>query len=171
MRVLMTNRLILRPWTAEDLEDFHAYARDSRVGPAAGWKPCADRDESGVMLEGLIRHETAWAIVMKDCGRAVGHVKLNPDTNRGKLRAMYISYALTPECWGSGYMAEAAQAVIGYAFEMLDAEMISAFHYPENLRSRRVLEKCGFECEGIAGMARRHDGSMSDAVCWSLMKR
>ena len=170
MRNIETDRLVLRPWTKEDLDDFHAYARDKRVGPAAGWSPCADMIESRGMLEGLIENERAWAITLRENRRAIGHVKLSPDTNRGRFRAMYISYALSPDCWGNGYMAEAARAVIDYAFEHLEIEMISAFHYPENLRSRRVLEKCGFECEGIAGMARRTDGSLSDMVCWSLMK-
>jgi RimJ/RimL family protein N-acetyltransferase len=35
--ILTTERLILRPWEETDAEDLYEYAKDERIGPAAGW--------------------------------------------------------------------------------------------------------------------------------------
>ena len=55
-----------------------------------------------------------------------------------------IGFHLRPEYWGKGYAAEAANAVIRYAFSDLHAEKLFAGHNPENTASRHVLEKLGF---------------------------
>ena len=41
-------------------------------------------------------------------------------------------------------MTEALRAVTEYGFERMSLDLISATCYPDNARSRRVLEKCGF---------------------------
>ena len=48
--VLKTERLTLRPWREEDLEDFYAYARMDGVGQMAGWKPHGSIGESRQIL-------------------------------------------------------------------------------------------------------------------------
>ena len=44
--VLKTNRLILRPWTIEDLDDFYEYAKVDGVGQMAGWYPHKNKEET-----------------------------------------------------------------------------------------------------------------------------
>ena len=46
MKQFETQRLILRPWRIEDLEDFNHYCQDPEVGPNAGWKPHESLEES-----------------------------------------------------------------------------------------------------------------------------
>ena len=41
MVILETERLILRPFKENDLDDFYEYAKNPKVGPNAGWKPHA----------------------------------------------------------------------------------------------------------------------------------
>ena len=55
-----------------------------------------------------------------------------------------IGFHLRPEFWGRGYAAEAAAAVIRYAFKELKAEKLFAGHNPSNAASRKVLGKLGF---------------------------
>lgn len=95
-----------------------------------------------------------------------------PDENRGKYVARYLSYALSADYWGHGYMTEAVRAVIRYAFEELDGiDMLSVFHFPDNVRTKRVIEKCGFEYEVTLEKAyARYDGKVLDNVCYCLMK-
>lgn len=51
---------------------------------------------------------------------------------------------LRNEFWGKGYAKEAADAVIDYAFSVLKAKKLFAGHNPNNIASRKVLNKLGF---------------------------
>ena len=42
--VLKTERLVLRPWEKEDLDDFYEYAKVDGVGQMAGWLPHENRE-------------------------------------------------------------------------------------------------------------------------------
>lgn len=59
-----------------------------------------------------------------------------------------IGFHLRPAFWGQGYAAEAAAAVIDYAFTTLQAEGLFAGHNPNNAASKRVLQKLGFRYIG-----------------------
>lgn len=69
-------------------------------------------------------------------------------------------------------MTEAVKAVIQYAFEELEGiDMLTVFHSPDNMRTKRVIEKCGFTYEITLEKAYTgYDGQVSDSVCYSLMK-
>lgn len=169
MPTLTTSRLLLRPWQEEDINDLFAYSQSPLVGPMAGWKRHETREEAAAALQSYIMQEHHFAIVLRADNRVIGAVKLNPDHNRGKFYAKSLSYVLSPMYWGQGYMTEAVQAVIRYAFNTLGVELLSAFHKTENPRSGKVLARCGFTCEGIFYQARReYDGSVSDLVIYSL---
>ena len=45
-------------------------------------------------------------------------------------------------------MTEAAQGALRFAFDQMNLELVSVYHFPFNNRSRRVIEKCGFHYEG-----------------------
>ena len=70
--ILHTQRLTLRPWRQEDLEDFHAYARVDGVGQMAGWKPHETIEESQQILDRFIRNRKTFAIEYR--GRVVGSI-------------------------------------------------------------------------------------------------
>ncbi len=174
MKTIETQRLLLRPWREEDLEDLYAYARDPQVGPSAGWKPHESREESRKILQGWIHAgeggSLTWAIVPKETGRAAGSIALDLDGRRPDIpRCRELGYALGREQWGKGYMTEAAQAVLRHGFEELGLSFVTANHYPHNQRSRRVIEKCGFRREGVLRQAARiFDGTVLDLCCYSL---
>ena len=109
-----TERMILRPFDAADPDEFREYEI---------------------------------AVVLKETAAVVGSVGLEdvlnitmPDDEQGRE----IGYVLSQEYWGRGLMTEAAKAVIDYCFQTLDWDYIVAAHFETNLRSRRVIEKCGF---------------------------
>ena len=171
MKTLETERLILRTWEPEDVNDLYEYAKDPRVGPIAGWASHKSIDESMLILKSCIENDNSWAIELKDCKKVIGMVKIHPDENRGKYYAKLINYALSPAYWGNGYMTEALKRVVDYAFDELKVDLLSVFHYPQNVRSKRVIEKCGFEYEGIIEKGcMRYDGQLFDAVCYSILK-
>lgn len=174
MKAIETERLFLRPWRQEDLEDLYQYAKHPEVGPHAGWKPHENLEESQKILEGWLHEDDAqsctWAIVPKDTGRASGSISLEDDGRRPKVpNCRSLGYALAREEWGKGYMTEAARAVLGYGFTELHLSLISIYHFAYNQRSRRVIEKCGFQYEGTLRQGSfLYDGRMEDLCCYSM---
>lgn len=55
-----------------------------------------------------------------------------------------IGFHLRPMFWRQGYAIEAANAVINYAFSVINADKLFAGHNPNNIASQKVLNKLGF---------------------------
>ena len=68
----------------------------------------------------------------------------------GCFRACYLGYEIGQQHQGKGLMAEALQAVLRYAFEELKLHRIMANYMPHNVRSAQLLQRMGFEVEGLA---------------------
>ncbi len=150
---LETDRLILRPWTWDDLDDFYAYASVDGVGQMAGWNPHRSRDESRQILEKFMEHGDVLAIEHREDRRVIGSLgmhkprfeSLPPEQNPyPHLQICEIGYVLAKPYWGRGLMPEAVRRVQTYLFEELSADLIFVSHYDFNTQSRRVIEKCGF---------------------------
>ncbi len=58
---------------------------------------------------------------------------------------MEIGYAIARDAWGKGFATEAARVFLRYAFEQLKPDKIVAVAEPENMSSRRVMEKLGMK--------------------------
>jgi len=171
MKTLTTQRLILREFREEDLDDFYGYAKNPNVGPNAGWKPHESKEESLQMLRSFIHQKEAWAIIDKNANKVIGSIGLHNDVRRNNYRVKMLGYVLDEAYWGKGLMTEAAKRVIKYAFEDLNLDLISVYHYPFNIGSKRVIQKCGFHYEGTLRLADTiYDGSVYDIVCYSLTK-
>jgi RimJ/RimL family protein N-acetyltransferase len=61
-------------------------------------------------------------------------------------------FAIVPEENGKGYATEAAQELISYAKRVLDVNAVFGFFAKGNSRSRRVIEKLGFDYRGIKAL-------------------
>jgi [ribosomal protein S5]-alanine N-acetyltransferase len=171
MKTLETERMILRPWKIEDLNDFYEYARNPNVGPNAGWEPHKDKEVSLKILQSFIEKDEVRAIVNKENGKVIGSIGVHMDKKREGTRAKMIGYVLSETYWGKGLMPEAVKAVITYLFEEENINVISIYHYPFNTRSKKVIEKCGFNYEGTLRSASViYDGSIYDDVCYSITK-
>lgn len=170
MKRLETPRLILRDWTEDDAEDLYRYAKDPEAGPAAGWKPHENMEESRKIAEMFIREGDVWALEEKASGRVIGSLGLHKDDKRpGVPGVKMVGYVLAKEFWGQGRMTEAVKEAMRYAFEEEGLRMLTVYHFPWNDRSRRVIEKCGFRKEGtLRESFVRFDGTLMDEVCYSL---
>lgn len=170
MKRLETPQLILRDWAEEDAKDLYRYAADPEVGPAAGWKPHENVEESRKIAEMFIREGDVWALEEKASGRVIGSLGLHKDKKRpGVPGVKMVGYVLAKEFWGQGRMTEAVKEAMRYAFEEEGLRMLTVYHFPWNDRSRRVIEKCGFRKEGtLRESFVRFDGTLMDEVCYSL---
>lgn len=169
--VMETERLYIRRFVEKDLHDFYAYASDPMVGPSAGWKPHESLEESEEILNGFIKSADIFAMEHKKEGKIIGSLGLHEDRKRDFKGARMIGYAMGKDYWGQGLMTEAVNALLKYAFDQLNMDIISAYHYPFNLRSKRVLLKAGFSLEGTLRMASTlYDGQVVDDVCYALTR-
>lgn len=146
--ILHTERLTLRPWKETDLEDFYAYASVDGVGQMAGWSPHKNREESMRILARFIRHKKTFALEYD--GKVIGSLGIEkydeekfPEFSEKRCRE--IGYVLSKDYWGQGLMPEAVKEVIRYLFEETELDVIFCGHFLQNVQSKRVQEKCGFE--------------------------
>ena len=174
MKTIETQRLLLRPWREEDLEDLYAYARDPQVGPGAGWKPHESIRESQQILKTVLMVPEVWALELRETGRPIGSIGLHRDRKRNLPASVVreIGYWLGRPYWGRGFMPEAVRAVLDYAFAKLQLELVSCSHFPDNDASRRVIEKLGFRYEGLLRHGFRiYDGSVLDMMVYSMTRQ
>lgn len=144
---LETERLILRPWKDADAEDLFTYARDPRVGPAAGWPPHCSVEDSLEVIQAVLRPLGALAVELKETGQVIGSIGLTPGekSNIGLPdNEAELGYWIGVPYWGMGLIPEAAKALIRRGFEEMGLETIWCGSFENNARSRRVQEKCGF---------------------------
>lgn len=144
--ILETPRLMLRPFFDTDAEDVYAYAKDPRVGPVAGWPPHTSVENSLEIIRTVFAAPNVFAVVDKESGRVIGSAGF-VGQHRPELPGPdeELGYALSSQFWGRGLMTEAARELLRFGFEELGLRTIWCNHYDGNGRSRRVIEKCGFQ--------------------------
>jgi RimJ/RimL family protein N-acetyltransferase len=170
MSELHTARLLLRMIDINDVDDIFEYARTPHVGPNAGWKPHENKEETLEIMNLLfIGKDTIWGIVLKDTGKLIGSIGLIQDRKRENERVKMLGYAIGEKYWGRKIMTEAVNEVIRYGFEDLHLDLISAYCYPFNTRSKSVLAKCRFSYEGTLKKAEQiYNGNIYDNECYAL---
>lgn len=147
--VLETERLVLRPWKQSDLKDFFEYALVQGVGEMAGWNHHKSIEESREILDVFINEHKTFALELKNNGRVIGSLgieKINSlDDPYENMYGKEIGYVLSKDYWGRGLMTEAVKKVIDFCFDDLSLDYLWISHWVDNDKSRRVIEKCGFE--------------------------
>lgn len=149
MTILETNRLILRPWRLDDALQLYQYAKDSRVGPAAGWPAHHSVQESKSVIENVLMTTGTFAMAFKETpNMIIGNVGLKfthsidyPTFMTDK--SAEIGYWIGVPFWGQGLMPEAVNRLLLYGFNQLELAEIWGGYYEGNQQSRRVQEKCG----------------------------
>lgn len=144
---LATERLTLRPWTEQDLDDLYAYASVDGVGQMAGWAPHGSKEESRAILDLFLCGRRTFALEYE--GHVIGSIGIEPyeesdHPELAHLRGRELGYVLAKPFWGQGLMPEAVQAVIRWLFQAADLDFLLVRHFIRNAQSRRVIEKCGF---------------------------
>jgi RimJ/RimL family protein N-acetyltransferase len=150
---LMSERLVLRPWTADDAGAALSAYGDAEV---ARWlAPLMDRvgDEAAMrvvlqqwMAEDLRMLAPAgrWAIELRADGRLIGGATLLPLQPDDEYE---IGWQLQRDAWGHGYAAEAGAALARWAFEQ-GLEQVVAVVRPANTRAVATVRRIGMEWVG-----------------------
>ena len=140
--IIETDRLILRPWRDSDAEALYKYASSPEVGPAAGWPVHASVEQSRDFIQTVFSAPEVYAVVLKSTGEPVGCCGfVGLDEQPGEAE---IGYWIGRPYWGQGLIPEAVKALLARGFNELGLNAVWCGFYDENLKSRRVSEKCGF---------------------------
>jgi RimJ/RimL family protein N-acetyltransferase len=113
------------------------------------------------------RQALAWAITMREHDAFIGNVtlfKIDPEHRRCE-----IGYSLLRAFWGSGYAREALQLAIAFAFDTLGMHRIEADIDPRNTRSITLIERLGFQREGLLRERWRVGDEVSDTALYALL--
>jgi ribosomal-protein-alanine N-acetyltransferase len=82
-----------------------------------------------------------------------------------------IGYFADSEHEGQGYVTEATEAALRFAFEHLGAHRVRLEFDDANVRSLRVAERCGMIREGhIRENKRNADGSISGTLYYGILR-
>ncbi|MEM1420751.1 MAG: GNAT family protein [Pseudomonadota bacterium] len=155
---LVTERLRLRPPRTQDQVSWSRLRRDSEVF-LKPWEPVWASDHLGARS---FRQRVRWAQREIAAGRAypflvfrsedhalVGGLVLE-NVRRGAAMSGALGYWLGKQHTGQGYMTEALQAVVTFAFDDLGLSRLEAACLPENEPSQALLKRCGFHDERLA---------------------
>jgi ribosomal-protein-alanine N-acetyltransferase len=144
---LITARLVLREWRAEDREPYAALNADAAVReffPERLTRAQSDA-QIAVFEDHFATHGFGmWALQLRAGGELIGFTGMDLATYDAPFApAIEIGWRLARGAWGHGYATEAALATVEFGFERLELREIVACTTPSNLRSRAVMERLG----------------------------
>lgn len=105
--------------------------------------PFKKRDTK-TFLEGLCyrdKERRGYAIIERDTGEVIGHVRCQPY----EKETTEIGWILRQDRWGRGYGTEAGRTIAAIAARLPGIRMVSARCRPDNIASKRIMDKLGME--------------------------
>ena len=148
---IRTDRLVMRPILAEDLDAYAAMYADPEVVRFISDGTTATRDETAEWLERTIRRNEldGWdmrSVVRVDDGAVLGRCGIAVREIEGGIERE-VGYLFGREHWGRGYATEAASAMRDRALHELGLRKVIALIQHENEASKRVAAKLGMAYE------------------------
>ena len=160
------------------MDDFEAWVRLRRHSQTflQPWEPRWPRDH---LSHRSFRRRVRWARLEAQSGRAlsflifdrhagemVGGITLS-NIRRGPSQSGTLGYWVGVDNTRRGYMTEATQSVINYAFNDMHLVRLEAACLEENEASRAMLTGCGFHYEGIARAYLEVNGQVRDHMLFA----
>ena len=175
---IATSRLILRPPMHFDFKKLKAvrYLSKDFLAP---WEPKWASDHLTrksfsnrvYWSKRAINQGTGVPLFLFDNGtdQLYGAITLD-NIRRGPTQSGTLGYWIGEEFARRGYMTEAINALVQYAFTELDLSRIESACLADNKPSRGVLEKCGFKYEGVAQAYIQINGRWRTHVLYSALR-
>lgn len=163
----------IRPWRMSDAMDLAAALSDPAIlnNLRDGLPyPYTEKDAEDYITAMLCADKSAvfaYAICLED--RAVGSIGAFRQSNI-HFRTAELGYYLAREYWGRGIVTEAVRQLCERVFAQTDILRIYAEPFSDNVGSRRVLEKAGFQLEGILRRNACKNGRVLDMALYALTR-
>jgi RimJ/RimL family protein N-acetyltransferase len=170
-----TARLILRPYTMDDLDDLYDIQSRPEVTRYLYWGP-RDREQARESLQKKILtsasqdegDELTLAVVLPEAGKVIGDVQLmwvSREHRQGE-----IGYVFHPGHGGSGYATEAAEVMLRLGFDQLGLHRVIGRLDGRNTASARVLERLGMRREAHFTQNEFYKGEWADEVVYAMLE-
>jgi len=163
--------LRVRSWQKSDLDALVRYANNPRI--AANLRdqfPHPYTRSAGIAYLAETRSaEIEISFAMEYVGEAVGGIGFKLGTDIARLSAE-MGYWLGEPFWGRGLTTRAVLATSEWAFENYKLMRIFAMAFSHNVASMRVLEKAGFEREGILRRSAVKNGVVINQVLYAKVR-
>ena len=175
---LTTKKLLLRPFSLDDVDDVLTYTNDpewARYQVDILPVPCTRKDAEA--LVSLFSDHSKWdaigilqifAITLE--GKVIGEIVLNQRNEDLKNERIELTYSLSRQHWGKGLMTEATRAVMNWAFQTYSFNRMFAYCDPRNIGSRRVLEKLGMKREGQLRSHLKWNNEFRDQLYYGILR-
>jgi [ribosomal protein S5]-alanine N-acetyltransferase len=168
---LITERLRLRKLTLEDALDIFKIFSQNEVTQYYGVKTFTSIQEAINLIQTFTRSHgdhrgMRWGIERKGKKGLIGTIGFNAWST--VHRRAEIGYELHPDFWNNGFATEAVIKTISFGFNHLKLNRIGAIVLLDNEPSIKLLEKVGFENEGILRNYIFQHGLAHDAYVFSL---
>ncbi len=143
--MLVTRRLILRPWRKADLDGFAAMHADPEVMVDGPMLSLAQSEAKFRRYRDAFEHLglCRWALARRD-GTFLGYVGIMPIPREHPAAPGFeIGWRLMRQAWGCGYASEGATAALRDGFDRLGFREVLSYAAPDNLRSHAVMQRIG----------------------------
>jgi ribosomal-protein-alanine N-acetyltransferase len=171
---LLTERFLLRRTTIDDAQEFYQLRSDDRTMQYLDRNKAKDVEEVIQLITSIDSDIDAgngimWSIVPKGGQKIIGTIgfwRMKKEHFRSE-----IGYLLHPDYWRQGVMSEALHAVLRFGFEVMLLHSVEAITNPNNIPSRKLLEKAGFALEGHFREDFYFNGRFMDSTVYGLLGR
>lgn len=146
--ILESERIILRPLSLNDAEDiYRSWTSDSEVAKFMIWdvhKSVNDTIEwLKIEVENIDKeHNYIWGFVLKETGELFGSGGIN---FKEELGCYELGYNIMKKHWGKGLTTEAGKVILKFAINTLGENKFFCRHAIDNIGSKKVMLKLGFE--------------------------
>jgi RimJ/RimL family protein N-acetyltransferase len=142
-----TNKLVLRAFSSADAQDLYEYLSYERVYRFEPGAPI-DLNRAQKMADELCASPNFWAVELESQRKLIGQLYFQ-QIKPLHLQTWELGYILSPAYQRQGYASEAVGALLNYAFSTVNIHRVVAHCNPQNLASWKLLEKLGFQREGL----------------------
>nr|WP_026681587.1 GNAT family protein [Priestia megaterium] len=171
---LETDRLVLRELTNEDAEGIFACFSNDDLTRFYGQETLKSIEEAEKFVDFFSKNYSEkrgirWGIERKGTNGIIGTIGFNAWSPKHKRAE--IGYEIHPEQWTEGYISEAVSKVLSYGFDLMGLNRIGAVVFIENDASNKLLEKVGFQKEGVLRDYMYQGGKAYDTYVYSLLRK
>jgi RimJ/RimL family protein N-acetyltransferase len=159
----------LRAWRAGDEASLLRHANNRAI-----WLQLRDRfphpytpEDARWWVQFASAQQPVTSLAIELQGEAVGNIGIEVRQDVERCSAE-MGYWLGESVWGRGVATAAVRAATAYAFSTFGLTRVYAIPYARNMASRRVLEKTGFQLEGVMRRAAIKDGEVLDTLLYAI---